>query len=236
MKQEKYDMKKIKIVLHLLILVLFVLELISRWNGNHNLEYMVKPWLMVWIGTYYFLFAFKRDLVALAMGAFFFSWVGDMFLMVAHTNELLFFAGVGGFFISQLFYISLFLRSGRESGSRGIIARHPVWTLPFIIYLVAILWLLIGNMEGIMIPVIVIYAFSLIGMSLAAFNRFGKVSARSFWLLFTGSLFFVVSDSMIAINKFYAEFNRSSFLVMFTYFIAQYLIMQGLLEESGEKE
>ncbi|MEZ5001251.1 MAG: lysoplasmalogenase [Bacteroidales bacterium] len=229
-------MKKLKIILHLIIAVLFILELVSRWNGNHNLEYLVKPWLLVWIGAYFFVFAKKRDLVPLALLAFLFSWAGDMFLMVAHTSEMLFFAGVGGFFVAQLFYIVLFLKSGRESGEKGFIARYPLWALPFVAYLVSILWLLVGNMQGIMIPVIVIYAFSLIGMSIAAFNRKGRVSPESFRLLFAGSLFFVVSDSMIAINKFYAEFNRSSFLVMLTYFIAQYLIMRGLLAESGEKE
>lgn len=224
-------MKNLKKLLHLIIIVLFILELVSRWSGNHLLEYYTKPWLMAWIAIYFLIFSTRTDYRVVAVLAFFFSWVGDMFLMLAHTNELLFFAGVGGFFVAQLFYVYLFTFYSGSLSVKGFIRRYPLFSLPFIIYLAVILFILLPRMEGVMIPIIIIYAISLIGMSLAALNRRGKVNQRSFWLLFAGSLLFVASDSMIAINKFYAEFSRSSFLVMLTYFTAQYLIMQGLLAD-----
>lgn len=226
-------MKRINLFLHIVIIPLFILELVSRWRGGHTLEYAVKPWLMVWIIAYFFTNAKNHRNGFIIFIAFFFSWIGDMFLMVAHSVEVLFYAGVGGFFIAQLAYIGSFLHSATDP-KRGLIFTRPRWVLPFIIYLAVILGLILKGMSGIMIPVIVIYAFSLIMMSMAALNRKNIASSRSFILVFAGSILFVLSDSMIAVNKFYFEIPKSSFLIMLTYFPAQYLIMRGLVEELKE--
>jgi uncharacterized membrane protein YhhN len=150
--------------------------------------------------------------------------------MIAHLNGLFFNAGVGGFFLAQLAYIKIYTEN-IKSDNKGLVLDKPVLLIPFAIYLASILFLIIGNLKGLMIPIIVIYSVSLILMSVFALNRRGLVSERSFKLVFIGSLLFVLSDSMIAINRFYAEFQASSFLIMLTYFIAQYLIMYGLIVE-----
>ena len=83
-------------------------------------------------------------------------------------------------------------------------------------------------------PIILVYAISLIGMSMMALNRHSRVSHRSFMLVFVGSILFVLSDSMIALNKFYMEFSLAGFWIMLSYVAAQYLILRGLiLEKDG---
>lgn len=223
-------MKKINLYLHLIILPIFIVELISRWDNNHITEYLTKPFLLIWIGIYFYVNTrnFKRDLFIYL--AFLFSWTGDMFLMFAHLNGLFFNAGVGGFFLAQLAYIKIYT-DNIKSDNKGLVFDKPVWLILFALYLATILYLIIGKLKGVMIPIIVIYAISLILMSVFALNRKGLVSERSFKLVFIGSLLFVISDSMIAINRFYAEFKSSSFLIMLTYFVAQYLIMSGLIAE-----
>jgi uncharacterized membrane protein YhhN len=225
-------MKKKNQVLHLVIIPVFIAELISRWYGFHTLDYFTKPLLMIWIAFYYFLNTDfqKKDLFIYT--AFLFSWLGDIFLMLTHLNEMLFYAGVGGFFFAQLSYIKVFIDNSGEV--KGFLSNKPIWILPFVFYLGFILAIISGGMKGIMIPIIVIYAFSLLSMSAAALNRKSLTGKRSFFLVFSGSVLFVVSDSMIAINKFYTELPNSSFLIMLTYFTAQYLIMQGLI--SARKE
>jgi uncharacterized membrane protein YhhN len=150
--------------------------------------------------------------------------------MVSHIDGLFFYAGVGGFFMAQLSYIKVFAGDIR-SDNKGLVFNKPAWLIPFVLYLAAMLYLILGGMKGVMVPIITIYAFSLISMSVFALNRKGLVSVKSFNLVFFGSLLFVLSDSMIAINRFYTEFSGSSFLIMLTYFVAQYLIMQGLIED-----
>lgn len=226
-------MKKINIILHLVIILLFSAELISRWNNYGAIEYFVKPLLMIWIVVYYYINTREFGKSLFIYLAFLFSWIGDLFLMVSGPNEMFFYAGVGGFFLAQLSYIRSFLNV-TSAGKRGFIAGNPLISVPFIIYVAGILYLILGGMKGVMVPIIIIYAVSLISMSIAALNRKSLVNSDSFRLVFAGSILFVISDSMLALNKFYTDLPRSSFLIMLTYFVAQYLIMMGLIAEKKD--
>lgn len=226
-------MKKLNFILHLVIVPLFVVELISRLNNFHTLDYFTKPLLLIWIGLYFYLNTGNIRKDKFIYKAFLFSWIGDLCMMVSHTNGIYFYAGVGGFFLAQLNYIRVFT-GNIKSDNKGLVFNKPGWLIPFALYLAAMLYLILSGMKGVMIPIIIIYALSLISMSLFALNRKGLVSQKSFSLVFVGSILFVLSDSMIAINKFYSEFPLSSFLIMLTYFTAQYLIMQGLIEDKRE--
>jgi uncharacterized membrane protein YhhN len=224
-------MKKSQVYLHLAILPFVGLELYSRWLAPVNLEYIAKPILLVWIAVYFLLYSSNRKTRLPVILAFFFSWLGDMFLMLAHNNEILFYAGVGGFFLAQLFYFYTFLFVSGDKKIAGYLRCSPAWLILFVIYLVVVLRILYAGMEGIMIPVITVYAISLLAMSAAALNRRYRVDNNSFTLVFVGSLFFVISDSMIAINKFAFSFERASFFIILSYLAAQYMIMRGLLRE-----
>ncbi|HMQ00766.1 MAG TPA: lysoplasmalogenase, partial [Cyclobacteriaceae bacterium] len=85
------------------------------------------------------------------------------------------------------------------------------------------------HLDKLLWPVI-IYATVIVWMTLNALFRYGRTNALSFWLVFFGALFFMLSDSMLAINKFMLPFDYAGFFVMFTYITAQYLIVEGLLQ------
>jgi uncharacterized membrane protein YhhN len=221
-------MKTKSIILHVVFLLIVVLELIGTINGSKWLDYPVKPFILIWIAVYFLMITKPQPYRWLVILAFFFSWAGDMLLMFGWKSDMFFFAGVGGFFLSQITYIQAFRKFGLNVG-KGLITRSPLWILPFLIYLVGIYVFLSPSLEGIMKPVVALYAVSLLGMSVAAFNRMGLVESKSFWILFIGSLFFVTSDSLLAINKFASPIPYEGFLVMSTYMLAQYLIMRGLL-------
>lgn len=219
--------------LHLIFAIIVLVELSGRFLDNINLEYMVKPLIMIWVAIYFMIFKRKKTFVLPVLLAFFFSWLGDIFLMFSGKNELFFFAGVGGFFCAQLTYIYTFTTYS-EKGGKGYLQKNPLLVLVFLAYLGGILILLFPGLEGMMKPIIIVYALSLIGMSMMALNRMGRVGRRSYLLVFVGSILFLLSDSMIALNKFYADFWLAGFWIMITYIAAQYLIMRGLiLEEEG---
>ncbi len=225
--------KRTSIILHLLFAVIVVVELTGRFIDQIQLEYMVKPLIMIWIATYFLLYKQKKQFTVPVLIAFFFSWVGDNFLMFSGNNELFFFAGVGGFFVAQLTYIYTFA-SFSEVNVRGPIQKNRLLIIPFLVYVAGIYLLLFPGLEGLMKPIILVYALSLMGMSMMALNRKGRVGQASFRLVFIGSLLFLISDSMIALNKFYHEFTLAGFWIMITYIAAQYLIMRGLiLEKEG---
>jgi len=222
--------KRTSILLHLLLGIIVIVELTGRITENINLEYYVKPLIMIWMAVYFLIFRKKKQFTLPVLVAFFFSWVGDNMLMFSGKNELYFFAGVGGFFIAQLTYIYIFTKFS-ENGGNGYLQKHLIVGILFLAYVAGIYILLNPGLEGIMKPVILIYALSLIGMSMMALNRHSRVNYTSFLLVFIGSVLFVISDSMIALDKFLVEFSLAGFWIMVTYISAQYLIMRGLILE-----
>jgi uncharacterized membrane protein YhhN len=137
---------------------------------------------------------------------------------------------VGGFFLAQLSYIYVFTKYS-ENGSRGYLERNLIIGFLFLGYAAGIVYLLYPGLEGLMKPVIMIYALSLIGMSMMALNRNGRVNRTSYLLVFLGSVLFVLSDSMIALDRFFREIPMSGFWIMLTYISAQYMIVRGLILE-----
>jgi len=222
--------KRNSILLHLLLIIIVVVELSGRITENINLEYYVKPLIMIWMAVYFLIFRKKKEFTLPVLVAFFFSWVGDNMLMFSGENELFFFAGVGGFFIAQLTYIYIFTKFS-EYGGKGYLQKHLIVGILFLAYVAGIYFLLDPGLDGVMKPVILIYALSLIGMSMMALNRNSRVNYTSFLMVFLGSVLFVISDSMIALNKFLVEFSLAGFWIMVTYISAQYLIMRGLILE-----
>jgi len=224
--------KQTSLILHLIFLVIVVIELAGRFTDNINLEYPVKPFIMIWIAVYFLLFRKKKRFTVPVLVAFFFSWVGDNFLMFSGVNELFFYAGVGGFFCAQLAYIYVYTKYSEEK-RKGYLQKNPLIIFIFLLYIGGIYLILLPGLEGIMKPVILLYALSLMGMSMMALNRRGRVNPSSFRYVFVGSLLFLVSDSMIAINKFTTEIPMAGFLIMISYISAQYLIMRGLIRENA---
>jgi uncharacterized membrane protein YhhN len=231
MDPKPHPMKnRTSLLLHLIFAIIVLVELSGRFLDNINLEYMVKPLIMIWIAVYFLIHKKKSTFTVPVLLAFFFSWLGDIFLMFSAKSDMFFFAGVGGFFCSQVTYIYTFTRYS-ERGGRGYLQRNPWLGVFFLAFVAAILYLLFPGLEGMMKPIIVLYAISLILMSMMALNRKGRVGERSYLLVFVGSILFLLSDSMIALNKFYSEFWLAGFWIMITYIGAQYLIMRGLILE-----
>lgn len=84
-----------------------------------------------------------------------------------------------------------------------------------------------------MVPVIV-YAIVLMGMVMASFFRFGRTTPDSFWLVSAGALFFMISDSVLAINKFRSPFELAGPLIMLTYILGQFLIAEGVIRHTRQ--
>ncbi len=70
-------------------------------------------------------------------------------------------------------------------------------------------------------------------MVLNALFRYGKNFSLSFWLVFTGAILFMVSDSILAVNKFHSEIPHAGLLVIIPYIMAQFLIIKGLIKHTA---
>jgi len=226
-------MKKFQGILILVFVAIVIVQMIGSWTGNIWFEYLAKPLLLPWMAIYFLLYSGKGNFKWMVLLAFFFSWTGDILLMFSGSLEILFYAGVGGFFMAQLSYILVFTNYFKNQ-RKGFIIRKPLILIPYLLYLIGIIVLLFPGLDGFMRPIVVIYGSSLIAMAIAAVNLRGKVQAPVFNLVFWGSVLFVLSDSMLAINKFHTELPKSDVLIMSTYITAQLLILLGLVKKHKE--
>jgi uncharacterized membrane protein YhhN len=71
----------------------------------------------------------------------------------------------------------------------------------------------------------------ILSMATTAFLRQGNVVKNSFVLVFIGAILFMISDSILALNKFYQPLPFTNISIMFTYGFAQLFIVFGLLKQ-----
>ena len=200
--------------------------MIMNW-GEPMLRFLSKPMLMpVLIFTYYASVKplnFYSRCVCLAL---FFSWVGDILLMFESSSPVFFIGGLTSFLMAHITYIYYFLntRSVRQSYFRS----RPLLLLPvavIVIELLNVLWTSLGPFK---LPVI-IYGIVIGSMFAAALWQYKKLNNMvSLWFI-AGAFSFILSDSILAINKFSLPFKEAGFMIMFTYCFAQYAIARGSL-------
>ncbi|MDX1958174.1 MAG: lysoplasmalogenase [Leptospiraceae bacterium] len=147
-----------------------------------------------------------------------FSSVGDALL---ELNGLFVF-GLGSFLVAQIFYSISFSLQGKL---------HLIRAIPF--YLVSsgiVIFLFPKLAPQLQIPVI-IYVFFLTMMAWRASAR--EVNQNSYRLTLIGACVFLVSDSLIAFTRFAGiQIPEPNFWIMFTYYVAQYLIVKGIINVS----
>ncbi|HCR48428.1 MAG TPA: lysoplasmalogenase [Rhodothermales bacterium] len=160
--------------------------------------------------------------------ALFFGWLGDLALMLTDKGELWFLLGLGCFLVGHLFYIAVFLQTPKPP---DYLRRHPASAWPILTLAVLLLVLLVPKSGTLWLPVTV-YALVIMTMVLFALNRKAQVAETSFLFVMAGAVLFMLSDSLIAINKFVMDLPAASFLIMSTYIAAQYLITAGLIRQT----
>jgi uncharacterized membrane protein YhhN len=162
--------------------------------------------------------------------------LGDVFLIFQSTDPLFFIGGLASFLVGHIVYIFCYRQLQIIPSSKELLGSQKVrFAFPIILAgtgLVTILYPLLGALR---IPVM-IYALAITLMALTALFRYGRTNSTSFLLIFIGAVLFMVSDSLLAINKFHHAFSAAGALVMLTYSVAQFLIVEGALahEKKGD--
>lgn len=212
-----------------LFIVIVLIELLSStlsWLSSfHN---VAKPLILLSLILYFYLkgkhlTAKTRAKMLLALT---FSLLGDILLMFDEVSANFFLTGLISFLLAHIFYILVFLEKKNN-------LKKP---LPFItvliIYAFGIFYVLKDGLENMLIPV-VIYMLAILTMAVTAAFRKGNVSNLSYNLVFVGVLLFLISDSILAVNKFYGEVPYEHLLIMSTYAFAQYFITIGIIKQEN---
>jgi uncharacterized membrane protein YhhN len=147
------------------------------------------------------------------------SSLGDILLDL--DPERLFVFGLGSFLLAHLVYIFLFVRSRRPtmpiSGARALLAALVL------LYSAAVSWWLLPSLGSLLAPV-AIYMCAITAMVLSAIlARFPNP-----WVV-VSAILFLISDSLLAVNKFKTPIPYRDYLVWSTYYAGQYGIAIGFL-------
>lgn len=188
------------------------------------LQYITKPLLMPALALF-FLFqnASRKSLSGKwVMAALFFSWAGDVLLMFQEKIPDFFLFGLSAFLVAHIFYIIFFHSVRIKTGVRG----RPLLFLPVVIYYAGLIFWLSPWLGDMKMPVI-IYGMVISFMLVLALHMQYIRNKTAGMLMTVGAMLFVISDSILAVNRFYSSFSQAGVLIMLTYGIAQYLIVKG---------
>jgi uncharacterized membrane protein YhhN len=201
----------------------FALGIINIASGIINLEWLnfvSKPLLMISLFFFYFQ-KVRQNINAsdkIMLVSLIFSCLGDTFLMFQGKNPQFFLLGLGSFLIAQLAYCVIFSKGGKRDFLKRI---------PFVIYATSIFYFLKPNISKDFLLPIIVYTLAITWMGSQAAER--QTNQKSYRFVLVGAILFIISDSLIAINKFTFAIPLSGLWVMATYIAAQYLIVEGVL-------
>lgn len=149
-----------------------------------------------------------------------FSLVGDMLLQ---WSPELFVFGLGAFLLGHLAYLVAYLSDIRTLSPLALgialIAGGSMFAT-----------LASAGLGGLLIPV-ALYALTISAMLWRALARLGAapVNRRSAWLAAAGATLFVLSDSLIGVNRFVMPFAGAHVAIMLTYWLGQWGITASAL-------
>ena len=216
--------KTIWITLFLLVLLV---NLIAVYSNSESLQFITKPLLMPLLAIYLLLRTNTNNsnLKGWIFLALFFSWAGDIFLLFEERGSNFFLFGLSAFLVAQVFYIVFFHNIRMREYIRG----NALLLLLVIVYysvLINVLSPYLGNMK---LPVRIYGVVLSFMVMLAMHTMLGKNKRAALWMTM-GAILFVVSDSLLAFNKFFAAFNNAGLIIMLTYGLAQLFITEGAVK------
>jgi alkylglycerol monooxygenase len=155
----------------------------------------------------------------LLLGALALSLAGDAFLMFPGY----FIPGLVSFLLAHLAYIALFRQDAPWFASR----RALIATLGIGVAMYAFLWQ--GGLPAALRAPVAAYVLVIALMAAQAIGRATVQRDRAAFAVALGAGFFMLSDTLLAINRFVSPLPMSQVWVLSTYYAAQVLIVAGML-------
>ncbi|WKK78063.2 lysoplasmalogenase [Marivirga salinae] len=216
--------------------IIAVVEIIALTFEIDILHQIAKPLLMISLLIYFW---DKSDIrknekwVSFVTLALVFSWIGDIMLLFTFKHFMFFFAGLSAFLITHIVFIIAYKKATYKDKLNIKWSFFPFVVLGFILLMA---YLTLPYVDSVIQVPLVVYGIILSLMILAAWFRKGETTDESFQLVVLGAALFIISDSILAINRFSHTIPFAGVAVMGTYIIAQWLIVNGLLKHNKKQD
>ncbi len=226
-------MKFISTGLMILFTLVALTNLWAEQTLNYTFIFCTKPLLMPLLAVWFTLETLRVTHTSFrkwVLTALLFATLGDVLLMLVEGSNMeftLFLSGLSAFLVTQLCYNLGFVRF--PNYSKGKLVKSPWLGVPFFALWLGMLIYLWPELDGLMRIAITLYSVIIITMAANAFNLLGRTDQKMALIIGVGALLFVLSDSLIAINKFKANVELPSprLFIMSTYILGQFLIVWG---------
>lgn len=200
--------------------------LLSDLAGAREVRFLFKPLIMISLMCWALIASDSRPverkgLFVIGMA---FACLGDIFLMYRGY----FLAGLAAFLVMQLLYMFAFAPEAPISTADSSFRLKTLAAVG--ILSIILLVVMPGLRERALVFAVPLYGIAITSMAFIASLRSREVSRASYQRVLIGSLLFVVSDTLIAVNSFVSPVPHSHFWIMSTYMAAQYLIVRGMLK------
>lgn len=213
-------------ILKILPLILLALAslgiLLADYFEKQKMRYFTKPLLMPALAMFYYINSPEPEILVLLALAF--AFIGDVALMWPWKKQY-FITGLAAFLFGHLIYVYIFL------SSVDFLSGNYLYLIGIIPFAIAgfLIYRKLSNYLGEMKLPVIIYMIVIMLMSFLSFARICCFSGSQLYLPIIGSLFFVISDTILAFYEFKSKFSRGGVYYMSTYILAQLLIILGLI-------
>jgi uncharacterized membrane protein YhhN len=211
------------------IFFILVLAKLTSHAFDLEIEPITKSLLMPTLLVYFITSGIKKsNIYWLVISALAMSWLGDILLIFQNQKPIFFIAGLLSFLIAHLIYTYLYSKAKWDIPVNPLLRSQKLrHGLILSLTGLALVYILLPGLGDMKVPVMV-YAAVLVTMVISALLRYGYTSMKSFGLVFGGAILFMISDSLLAIDKFREPIPLSGVWIMLTYCLAQFLIVEGI--------
>lgn len=210
-----------------LFFIITAADIFAIASGNDDLRWLTKTFIVPLITGWLIssLTLIKSSVHKWVIAALVLSWGGDTLLMAEPYDSRFFIFGLVSFLIAHICYIDFFQVVKRKEK----IKTNWLLVLPVLVYYLVLISLLFSHLGSLKIPVIIYGAVISTMLAFALHMPVMKYKTAGIYMMI-GAVLFILSDSMLAINRFYQPFDYAGIAVMLTYALAQLLIVAGVIK------
>ncbi len=187
------------------------------------LVYIFKP-LIIFSLLFLYVFSLPKRIKWYVM-ALELSFFGDVLLLF--SGELFFMGGLVSFLMAHFLFIKIVISRIKEVN----FLKALFSAIPFLAVFGLLIFTLKDSLHE-MLASVVIYGLTIATFGAVSFFDFLNTKSKKSLLMLFGAVVFMISDSLLAINKFYNPAHILEVFVMVTYVLAQYLIFMSMISET----
>ena len=212
-----------------LAIAVAVIDWFAVYQGNKKIEYFAKPGFMILLMIWVFINSPGNSTSIWLLLGLFFSLGGDIFLMLPKETFL---QGLISFLIAHIFFIITFLHISQEPKYTHLTLLLGLLIFAFALFVdIRISKELIKSSKKKLVIPVNIYSLILFSMAFIAYGTIGSQNVVTTLgiIISIGATLFMLSDILLAWNKFVSPLLGGRFTTIIIYHIAQVLITTGVL-------